>query len=515
VAIYHLSVKTISRGKGRSSVGAAAYRAGEKLENEQDGKTHDYTRRKGIIYTEIMLPENAPKEYFNRSVLWNSVEKAENRKNARTAREVEIALPIELSHREQIELVRRYVKDNFTDKGMCADIAIHAGHHRSNKAENQHDKNTKLDNPHAHILLTTRPIDQDGKWGGKQRKEYILDKDGNKQYDKKKHTYKCKTVKANNWDEKETLKQWRENWSRVVNRELESKNLPERIDHRSLHAQGKMEQTPTIHMGAAAHRMEQRGIKTEKGNQNRKIEAQNAEIIRLDDEIRKAENQKAHILNLKNQVKEIAKKLETYRAAYVEATKQAIARTEYRENPIYRQQAAQIEECVKTINKQTATIDLLKGQISMLGMLQGKQKRDLQTKILELERAKGEQESKLRSMGVTEPSKAETAINEKKALAAHEKAKAQASMENRDTDSQKIANAKAAYLDLAQTIPASQRQDVIAEMGNGRTEENIRGLAAYQAENAARKELDAVLRPQQEQERARLQERTLDKGYTR
>ena len=160
MAIYHLSIKIVSRGKGKSAVAASAYRSGEKIKNEYDGVVHDFTRKGGIAHTEILLPQNAPEEFSNRSVLWNSVEKIEKSKNSQLAREIEIALPKELSREKQINLVREYVKENFVKVGMCADIALH-------------DKNDG--NPHAHILLTMRPLNEDKTWGAKSKKEYILD----------------------------------------------------------------------------------------------------------------------------------------------------------------------------------------------------------------------------------------------------------------------------------------------------------------------------------------------------
>lgn len=170
MAIYHCSIKIISRGKDKSAVAAAAYRSGETLTNEYDGVTHDYTRKGGIVHTEILLPDHAPAEYADRSLLWNAVEKIEKAKNAQLAREIEIALPQKLTIEHSISLVREYVKEQFVNAGMCADFAIH-------------DKQDG--NPHAHIMLTMRPIEQGGAWGAKQKKEYILDKDGGKIYDPK------------------------------------------------------------------------------------------------------------------------------------------------------------------------------------------------------------------------------------------------------------------------------------------------------------------------------------------
>ena len=135
------------------------------MTNEWDGMTHDYTYKGGIIHTEIMLPAHAPPEFQDRSTLWNSVEQIEKSRDAQLAREIEVALPVELTPAQQLALVRSFVKDNFVDAGMCADFAIH-------------DKETG--NPHAHIMLTIRPMKPDGRWGTKCRKVYDLDSQGNR-----------------------------------------------------------------------------------------------------------------------------------------------------------------------------------------------------------------------------------------------------------------------------------------------------------------------------------------------
>ena len=188
MAIFHSHIQIISRGKGKSAVAAAAYRAGETIKNEYDGIVHDYTRKGGVVHTEIMLPGHAPNEYLNRAVLWNAVEKIEKAENSRLARELDIALPIELTREQNISLIREYVQRTFVDAGMCADLCVH-------------DKDGK--NPHAHIMLTVRPIGVNGKWGGKQRKDYILDHDGNKIYDPKKRQYKCRSIPSTDWDKRE------------------------------------------------------------------------------------------------------------------------------------------------------------------------------------------------------------------------------------------------------------------------------------------------------------------------
>jgi len=265
LAIYHCSIKIISRGKGQSAVAAAAYRAGEKIVSEYDGRTSDYTRKGGIAHTEIILPDNAPTEFQDRAVLWNAVEKIERAKNSQLAREIQLALPVELSHTQNVNLVREYVKKNFSEKGMCADIAIH-------------DK--KDGNPHAHIMLTMRPFNEDKTWGDKQKKVYNLDKDGNKIYDPKKRQYKCSKAQTTDWNEQTKAEEWRAAWADTANRYLEQTGHAERVDHRSFERQG-VDQIPTIHLGVAAHQMEQRGIETERGNINRAIKFANQKLRNL------------------------------------------------------------------------------------------------------------------------------------------------------------------------------------------------------------------------------------------
>ncbi|MEZ3430048.1 MAG: MobA/MobL family protein [Lachnospiraceae bacterium] len=258
MAIYHCTIKIISRGKGMSAVGASAYRSGEILKNEYDGITHDFTRKRGIVHTEILLPPHAPPDFADRSTLWNAVEKIEKAKNSQLAREIEVALPVELDREKQIQLVREYVQANFVSDGMCADIAIH-------------DK--KNGNPHAHIMLTMRPLEQSGEWGAKSKKEYILDKNGQR-IKLKNGSFKTRKVDLTDWNDKDKAELWRQAWADVTNKYLAGQNIPQRIDHRSYERQG-VEQIPTVHMGVAATQMERRGIVTEKGGKNRLIREQN------------------------------------------------------------------------------------------------------------------------------------------------------------------------------------------------------------------------------------------------
>ena len=258
IAIYHCTIKIIKRSEGRSAVAAAAYRSGQKLTNEWDGQTHDYTHKGGIVHSEILLPAHAPPAFQDRATLWNSVEEIEKSGKAQLAREIEIALPVELDRATQLALVRAYVKDNFVAAGMCADFALH-------------DKGDG--NPHAHIMLTMRPLTPGGEWGAKCCKEYDLDPRGQRIPDGK-GGWKNHRADTTDWNEKDKAEQWRAAWAEYANRALEQTGRPERIDHRSYKRQGK-EQLPTVHMGVAATRMEQRGISTDKGNVNRQIAADN------------------------------------------------------------------------------------------------------------------------------------------------------------------------------------------------------------------------------------------------
>ena len=258
MAIYHLSIKIVSRGKGKSAVAASAYRSGEKIKNEYDGVVHDFTRKGGIAHTEILLPQNAPQEFLDRGTLWNSVEKIEKSKNSQLAREIEIALPKELDREKQIELVREYVKENFVKIGMCADIALH-------------DKDDG--NPHAHILLTMRPLNEDKTWGAKSKKEYILDENGEK-VKLKNGNYKTRKINTVDWNEQDKAEEWRKTWADITNKYLEENSIQEKVDHRSYQRQG-IEEIPTIHLGVSASQMEKKGIATDRGNINREIRKQN------------------------------------------------------------------------------------------------------------------------------------------------------------------------------------------------------------------------------------------------
>ena len=258
IAIYHWNIGIVSRGKGKSAVAAAAYRSGEKLTNEWDGMTHDYTRKGGVVHAEIMLPPHAPPSFSDRSTLWNSVELYEKAGNAQLAREIDAALPIELSREEQIRLVREYCSSQFVSRGMCVDFCLH---------------DTGSGNPHCHIMLTMRPLDERGAWAAKSKKEYDLDENGER-IRLPSGRYKTHKVDLTGWNDKGNALLWRKAWADISNAYLERAGSPERIDHRS-NAERGIDELPTVHMGVAACQMEKKGIATEKGELNRNIQKAN------------------------------------------------------------------------------------------------------------------------------------------------------------------------------------------------------------------------------------------------
>ena len=350
MAIYHCSIKVIKRSEGRSAVAAAAYRSGERLINEWDGMTHDYTKKRGIVHTEILLPSHAPPGFSDRSALWNSVEEIEKSRDAQLAREIEIALPVELDRQEQISLVRAYVRDKFVDAGMCADVAIH-------------DKGDG--NPHAHIMLTMRPLKAEGSWGVKCRKEYDLDEYG-QHIRLPSGAFKSHRVNTTDWNEQAKAEEWRAAWAEYANRILEEKGLSERIDHRSYARQG-VERIPTVHMGVAATQMERRGIITEKGSVNREITAQNkllkeikARITRLynwSKEQSKQPGEKRSVLEQLQQAQNAAKPTTTY--GKVKALKESAAIFNFlMENGI-----ASMQELYEKISAMNSDYYALRGEI--------------------------------------------------------------------------------------------------------------------------------------------------------
>lgn len=313
MAIYHLEAKVISRGVGRSAVAASAYMSCSKIFNDYDGVQHDYTRKHGLIYEQVLLPPQAPPEWQDRSVLWNAIEESEKTKDSRLAREFVVALPVELSKEQNISLISEYVKDNFVADGMCADFCIH---------------DTDGHNPHAHIMLTVRPLDKNGKWQSKTEKEYLCVKNGEergftsaefksaqsdgweKQYQyfvgKKKvymppsqaeglervskypksTRYGRQNPITERWNSEEQLQIWRKNWADISNKYLEIAKSESRIDHRSHKARGIDEQ-PTIYEGISARIVEKKGGISERCELNRQIKEDNRILREIKKRIKK------------------------------------------------------------------------------------------------------------------------------------------------------------------------------------------------------------------------------------
>ena len=325
----------VSRGAGRSAVAASAYLSCSRMLNDYDGVQHDYTRKQGLAWQAVFLPPMASPEWQDREKLWNAVEEAEKTKDSRLAREFVAALPIELSRQQQIELLQDFIREQFVDEGMCADVAIH---------------DTDGHNPHAHILLTVRPLDEHGTWQYKTEKEYLCVKDGEergftaaefkasqaegweKQYPYKvgkkkvylapsaaqahgyvrmdKHPKSTRYGRQNpisaRWNSEEQLLVWREAWATAANRCLELAGHDSRIDHRS-HAERGLEERPTIHEGVAAQALERRGIISDRCELNRQIKADNALLRELRGQVKKLAQ------TVKNTIPALAEAMENLR----------------------------------------------------------------------------------------------------------------------------------------------------------------------------------------------------------
>ena len=274
VAIYHCSIKIISRGKGRSAVACAAYRSSTKLTDLATGKVFDYSNKPGVVFSEVLLPENAPAIFaVDRNILWDAVERKETHSAAQLAREVEVALPCEFTRQEQIDTVREYIMKNFVREGMCADWALH-------------DKGDG--NPHAHIMLTMRAIKTNGRWAEKSRTIYKLDPNGQKipvidpttgQQKigaRGRKMWQRETVPANDWNDRSKAEEWRAAWAAECNRRLDRQH---QIDHRS-YARQAVEQEPTIHEGYAARKMEREGRVSNRCEINRETKLLNEQHSR-------------------------------------------------------------------------------------------------------------------------------------------------------------------------------------------------------------------------------------------
>ncbi|MCI5864805.1 MAG: MobA/MobL family protein [Cloacibacillus porcorum] len=382
MAIYHLEAKVVSRGHGRSAVAASAYLSCSNILNDYDGVRHDYTRKKGLVWQEVFLPEYAPAEWQDRGVLWNAVEENEKAKDSRLAREFVPALPVELNKEQWRQLLSDFINEQFVADGMCADVAIH-------------DPYPPGHNPHAHIMLTVRPLDENGKWQYKTEKEYLCIKDSEergftaaefkaaqadgweKQYQykvSKKKVYMTpsaaeaqgyervnkypKSTKygrqnpiSERWNSEEQLVEWRKAWADVTNRYLEQYGHDARIDHRS-HAERGLDEQPTVHEGVIARALEQKGIVSDWCELNRQIKADNALLRELKAAVKKL------MQAVKNTLPAIAEAMERlrsnmmifkYQLLHIGGGKQAISKS----LKMYREDMAQYTALADKISKKS------------------------------------------------------------------------------------------------------------------------------------------------------------------
>ena len=411
MAIYHLEAKVISRGAGRSAVAAAAYMSCSQILNDYDGVQHDYTRKQGLVWQQIFLPEYAPAEWSDRGTLWNAVEENEKTKDSRLAREFVVALPIEMGKADWQKLLTEFIKDNFVADGMCADVCIH---------------DTDGHNPHAHIMVTVRPLAENGQWQYKTQKEYLCVRDGEekgftgaefkqaqregweKQYQYKvgrKKEYMApsaaeaagyervsKTPKstrfgrqnpiAARWNSDEQLVLWRSAWADVTNRYLERVGAEARINHRSHADRGILEQ-PTIHEGVTARAMEQQGFIADRCELNRQIKADN-KLLR---ELRSAFEKIAKAV--KNTVPAVAEAMETlrrnmlifrYQILHTKANRRSIKNTLADVVPVLRQYSDLVGQ-IKTLSRERKGLLDEKKATSVLNILK---QRELAKRIAQL-----------------------------------------------------------------------------------------------------------------------------------
>lgn len=411
MAIYHLEAKVISRGAGRSAVAAAAYMSCSQILNDYDGVQHDYTRKQGLVWQQIFLPEYAPAEWSDRGTLWNAVEENEKTKDSRLAREFVVALPIEMGKADWQKLLTEFIKDNFVADGMCTDVCIH---------------DTDGHNPHAHIMVTVRPLAENGQWQYKTEKEYLCVRDGEekgftgaefkqaqregweKQYQYKvgrKKEYMTpsaaeaagyerasKTPKstrfgrqnpiAARWNSDEQLVLWRSAWADVTNRYLERVGAEARIDHRS-HADRGIQEQPTIHEGVTARAMEQQGFIADRCELNRQIKADN-KLLR---ELRSAFEKIAKAV--KNTVPALAEAMETvrrnmlifrYQILHTKANRRSIKNTLANVTPVLRQYSEIVSQ-IKSLSRERKGLLDEKKATSALNILK---QRELAKRIAKL-----------------------------------------------------------------------------------------------------------------------------------
>lgn len=437
MAIYHLSVKIIGRNSGRSSVAAACYRSGDTITNQYDGLTHDYSKKNWIEHTEIMLPSNAPDSFKDRSILWNSVEMAEKSSNSQLAREVEIALPREINLEQQTALIRAYIEQNFTSQGMCADVAIHNppvtdSKHRPLDSDGNptHDTDKMtFNNPHAHIMLTMRLLNEQGEWQSKYQKSYLCRKDNveksipvseikqaesegwKKQYryyigkkkvwltaesaakkdlkrvDKQPKTENIPNPIIADWNSKDSLFRWRESWASMCNQALRDNNICEQIDHRSYEAQG-INKVASVHLGPSAYHAEKQGYKTDRGDINREIAKDNIFLDDLDEQIKRLEGLETEHL------RQINARLEGLRSKYMAYAYEQLAlsaaitssQTQQKDEAVIAKTYAEsMEQITAALETFLRSLDFKKQELELCSPFQNQKRKELIDEIARTE----------------------------------------------------------------------------------------------------------------------------------
>lgn len=411
MAFYHLEAKIVTRGSGRTVCGAAAYMSCSKIYNEYDGIQHDYTHKGGLVWEHIFLPPMAPAAWSDRETLWNAVEAAEKTKDSRLAREFIAALPRELDAKEWKGILTEYIQGCFVSDGMCADVAIH---------------DTDGHNPHAHILLTVRPLNGDGTWQHKTEKEYLCVRDGEergftatefksaqaegweKQYPYKigkKKTYMApseaevrglervsKHPKATcygrqnpiseRWNSEDQLVAWRAAWADVVNRALKREGVEDRIDHRS-HAERGIDEKPTVHEGVNTRIMEKMGFVSDRCELNRQIRADNALMRQLKDGIKKLTDALVTTLaDMAHAMEQLRQNMIILRYHLLHLRKRRGKAVEYlsKAEPMYRDYG----ELVRQIKEKSAECRSLKKELAALPMLSVFKRSELKKQIAQL-----------------------------------------------------------------------------------------------------------------------------------
>ena len=528
MAIYHLEAKVISRGAGRSAVAASAYLSCSQIYNDYDGIQHDYTRKRGLVWQEVFLPPIAPAAWSDRSILWNAVEENEKTKDSRLAREFVVALPRELNADQQIALLTEYIQQQFVADGMCADVGIH-------------DPDPPGHNPHAHILLTIRPLDEHGKWQYKTEKEYLCirgdeergftaseflqaqDEGWEKQYPylvgKKKvymttadgeaqglkraskhpksTTYGRQNPITERWNSESQLILWRSAWADIVNLHLERVGSTERVDHRS-HAERGLDEQPTIHEGVAARAMEKKGIISDRCELNRQIKADNALLRELKDLVSmltelvadavssitdQLTKLREKLIVICYQIKAIVRSMDK-RTATIQATQPKLKR--YNEVTQQTRQKTKARKALVAEQKNTSKLNLIK---------QHDLSRQITTLTEESEELLSEKENLLLNLGCADDAGVKAVQSEITAM--------EASLHKLDEQKEQYS------VELDETLQQYKQLQSQAEAGSDEIQRNASTTASTRLQQVYGKRFDAqLLRDSQKDVAARLDEST-------